>query len=137
MWKQSIMICLAACDLGPRVDDVQVDADVPPAATSILPAGSDVPSISNNTELVNQIRINDGLADGTLMMNNNVIVRSTGKSAGATVRFWNFGPAPVQDNFAIAAPLYILGRGEGAAFVPLADHLPLIDTICGDVRYSA
>ena len=54
-----------------------------------------------------------------------------------TVRFWKFGPSPVQDNFAVASSLYILGRLDGTTFTPLADHPPLIDTICGDVRYSA
>ncbi|MEO8705169.1 MAG: hypothetical protein ABI867_34305, partial [Kofleriaceae bacterium] len=55
------MLCmLAGCDLGPRVPD-GIDAGVPPETTSLLPAGTAVPSIDTNAELLVQIRINDGL----------------------------------------------------------------------------
>jgi hypothetical protein len=141
MTRYSIIICLAACNIGPRVSDQPVDApiapDAPPEVSSILPPGTAVPSISANDELVSQIRINDGLNDTTLTMNGGVVVRSTGKSAGATVRYWNFGATPVEGNFAVAAPLYVFGTLDDAGvFTPLPDHPPLIDTICGDVRYS-
>jgi hypothetical protein len=138
----SVIICLVGCNIGPRVSDVPVDApplpDAPPEVSSILPPGTAVPSIVANAELINQIRINDGLNDATLTMNGGVVVRGTGKSAGATVRFWSFGAAPVEGNFAIAAPLYVFGTLDDAGvFTPLPDHPPLIDTICGDLRYSA
>ena len=61
MLKHTLLLALVACDIGPRVDDIQIDADTPPPVTSILPPGSSVPSIETNAELVNQIRANDGL----------------------------------------------------------------------------
>jgi hypothetical protein len=103
----------------------------------VLPAGSNVPSISTNAELVNQIRANDGLVDATLAMNNNVIVRGTGKAGGVSVRFWNFGPQLMQDLFAVNSSMYVFGNLVGTTFTPLADHPPLIDLIPGDARYSA
>src|SRR5690349_21212052 len=124
MLKHSFVLLLAACDLGPRVDDVLPDG---PSRT-VLPAGSTVPSIATNPELVNQIRANDGLVDTVLAMTNNVILRGTGKSNGQTVRFWNFGPqAAVDGIFAVASGLYIFGTREGTTFTPLPDHPPLID----------
>jgi hypothetical protein len=140
MLKHSILCCLVACDLGPRVEDIQTDArpnSDAPVTTHIVPPDVVVPGISTNLELVNQIRANDGLSDNALMMNNNVIVRSTGKSAGATVRFWNFGPAAIADGFAVVASMYVLGTQDGETFTPLPNHPPLIDSICGDPRYSA
>jgi hypothetical protein len=140
MRKELVLFSLAACNLGPRVDDIQTDAPLgvdAPVETYLLPSTATVPLISSNPELVNQIRANDGLSDSALMMNNNVILRSTGKSAGQTVRYWNFGPTPVQDNFAVGGLVYILGTSDGTTFTPLPNHPPMIDTICGDVRYSA
>jgi hypothetical protein len=131
-----LMLCLAGCNLTPRVPDGP-DAAIPPEDTSILPAGTTVPSIETNPELLAQIRINDGLSDSALMMSGGVVTRSTGKSGGATVRFWNFGPAPVDGNLAVAAPLYVFGTVDAGVFTPLPDHPPLIDTVPGDVRYSA
>ena len=106
-------------------------------STHIVPPDVVVPGISTNPELVNQIRANDGLADNTLMMNNNVIVRGTGKAAGAVVRFWNFGSASIADGFAVIATMYVLGTQDGDTFTPLPNHPPLLDSICGDPRYSA
>lgn len=138
--KLLFVIGLAGCGIGPQVSDTPIDSAIPPdvaPSTTILPQGSPVPSIGTNPELLNQIRINDGLSDSALMTNNNVVTRGTGKSGTMTVRYWNFGPAPVEGNFAVAAPLYVLGRIDTlGVFTPLATHLPLIDTVCGDVRYS-
>jgi len=140
-----VAMAVTGCNLGPLVSDETIDAppmpdapDAPtPGSTNILPPGTAVPSISTNAELVNQIRINDGLNDTTLANNGGVVVRGTGKSAGAIVRYWNFGPMPTESGFAVLAPLYVFGRLDGAgAFTPLTDHPPLIDTICGDLRYS-
>jgi len=134
--KTSIVLALiAGCNLEPRVDDPP-DAPKAPDTTTILPPGSDVPSVATNPELLVQIRINDGLVDGTLMMNNGVVVRGTGKAAGVTVRFWNFGAAPVETGIAVAAPLYVFGTLEGTVFTPLPNHPALIDTLPGDTRYS-
>ena len=136
-----IVAVLGACNIGPQVSDLPIDALIPPdvaPATSILPAGSPVPSISDNTELINQIRLNDGLSDSALAASNGVVTRGTGKSGGATVRYWNFGPVPVEGTIAVVAPLYVFGTidtGSGA-FTPLPNHPALIDTICGDTRYS-
>lgn len=137
MTKSSIIIlCLAGCDIGPRVTDPTAPDAFQAGFTHLLPAGTEVPSMATNPELLVQVRINDGLVDSVLMTNNGVVVRGTGKSAGATVRFWNFGPAPVDGGFAVSAPLYVFGRDDGGVFTPLADHPRLIDTIPGDVRYS-
>lgn len=144
-----VIMFLAGCNLGPRVDDA-VDAapapDAPPDAPPgidapapflhVLPAGTAVPAISTNSELVSQIKINDGLVDAALVTSMGVVTRGTGKSAGLTVRFWNFGPSPVESGIAVAAPMYVFGTFNGTAFTPLATHLPLIDTIPGDIRYS-
>jgi hypothetical protein len=138
-----VVIAVAGCKLGPLVSDETLDAAPAPDAAApgsdhILPPGTAVPSISTNAELINQIRINDGLNDTTLINNGGVVVRGTGKSAGAVVRFWNFGPALIESTIAVVAPLYVFGTVDGAGvFTPLPDHPPLIDTICGDVRYSA
>jgi hypothetical protein len=141
MWKQPLLLAsLAACNMGPRVDDTQIDAPLgvdTPVETYLLPPTANVPSIATNLELVNQIKSNDGLADATLMTNMGVVVRGTGKAGGATVRFWNFGPTPVQDGFTVGALIYVFGKFEDTTFVPLANHPPLLDTICGDPRYSA
>ena len=134
-----IITCLAACDLGPRVDDPMVTADAPnppDGPKRVLPAGTVIPSTSANAELLLQIKVNDGLVDAALMASGGVVTRSTGKAGGATVRFWNFGPAPVEGTFSVLAPLYVFGTLDGDVFTPLPDHPPLIDTIPGDIRYS-
>jgi len=126
-----IIGCLAACDLGPRVTDLP-DADgAPDAYRYILPPGTAVPSIASNPELVLQIRINDGLLDTAV-----VVTRGIGKAGGAVVRFWNFGPAPIESGIAVAAPVYVFGTVDDAVFTPLPDHPRLIDAIPGDIRYS-
>jgi hypothetical protein len=136
--KNSIIIlCLAGCDLGPRVPDPALPDAFQAGFTYLLPAGTMVPSIATDPELLVQVRINDGLSDAALMASGGVVTRGTGKAGGATVRFWNFGAAPVDSGFAVAAPLYIFGRDDEGVFTPLTDHPRLIDTIPGDVRYSA
>jgi hypothetical protein len=136
----------AGCDyLDPLVDDSTYDAppgtpDSPPPGgpRHVLPPGTAVPSIADDPELVTQIRLNDGLGDSALAMNNGVLARSTGKAGGATVMYWSFGAAPMTGNFAVTAPLYVLADGDGAGgFVPRTDHPYLIDSIPGDVRYAA
>jgi len=143
-----ILICLAGCNLGPRVadpPDAALPIDAPPRPDApdggvvyvdLLPAGTVVPSIATNPELISQIKINDGLVDATLLASGGVVTRGTGKSAGATVRFWNFGVSPVELGIAVAAPLYVFGTLEGGVFTTLPNHPQLIDTIPGDTRYS-
>jgi hypothetical protein len=134
---------LAGCKLNPLVSDIPGDGPPPPpdapASTNILPAGSTVPSVSANGELVDQIRINEGLTYATLMANGGVITLSTGKSGGKTVSYWNFGPATLEtNNIAVLAPMYVFGTmDQSGVFTPLTTHPPLIDTIPGDTRYSA
>lgn len=143
-----ILICLAGCNLGPRVADPPDAApaiDAPPRPDApdggvvfvdLLPAGTVIPSISTNPELLAQIKINDGLVDAALLASGGVVTRGTGKSAGVSVRFWNFGVAPVELGIAVAAPCYVFGTVENSVFTPLPNHPQLIDTLPGDIRYS-
>lgn len=122
---------LAACRLGPQVPDE------PETSVNLLPPGAIVPSISDNYELLTQIQLNDGLADAALAAAGGVVTRTPGKAGGVPVMYWNFGAAPIESGFAVSAPEYVLAHDNGdGTFTPLADQLPLIDTICGDVRYS-
>jgi len=153
MSKLSILIfCLAACNLGPRVEDAP-DAPAPPDAPPkpdggfefLLAPGTEIPSIGTDAALIFQIKFNDGITDtaacGTAPNQiQTCLPRGTGKAAGATVRFWNFGPTPVEFNgaifIAVVAPMYVFGTMEGGVFTPNT-HPRLIDTIPGDTRYSA
>ncbi|MGE5187128.1 MAG: hypothetical protein ACM31C_33995 [Acidobacteriota bacterium] len=122
----------AAC-LGPQASDTITGT----GSKNILPAGATVPSIADNAELVSQIRLNLGISGSLLAMTGNVVPRSTGKAGGASVKYWSFGPVPIESGFAVAAPLYVLVTDNGdGTYTPIAEHPPLIDTICGDVRYS-
>ncbi|MBA3465018.1 MAG: hypothetical protein H0T46_34100 [Deltaproteobacteria bacterium] len=149
MYTRALFLILAAgCDLmKPRVADQTIDAptgplpDAPPdsaGAVHVLPPGASVPPITENAELTSQIRIFDGLSDSALAMAGGVIVRSTGKAAGATVRFWNFGAARIIDNFVASSPVYVLADSDGAGgFTPRAGHPFLVDALPGDPGYSA
>lgn len=144
MLKYFISVLLLGCNMGPRVADIEIDSsipmppDAPPGAPRfVLPANAVVPSTADSLELQTQIQFNDGLVDATLLANNGVVVRGTGKSNGATVRFWHFGPFVI-DSFSVLAPAYIFGTVDsGGVFTPLPDHLPMLDTLPGDLRYSA
>jgi hypothetical protein len=142
---------LAGCNLlDPQASDAPLDAAPVPGAPDaapdaapgapryVLPPGATVHSIANLPELANQIRIFDGLSDSALEMNGGVVLRGTGKAGGDTVRYWDFGAAQMDGNFAVKAPLYILADDEGdGVFTPRSDHPWLIDSIPGDPRYSA
>ncbi len=146
-WPVIALVALAGCNrLQPRVDDHMIDASPPTidggpdakGTTSLLPPGSTVPPISDDAELVSQIKIFDGLADNALAMAGGVIVRATGKAAGVVVKYWNFGAARVIDGFVASSPLYVLANPDGAGgFVPRSNHPWLIDSIPGDAGYSA
>jgi hypothetical protein len=145
----SILALLTACDmLKPRVGDETLDAppsvidaakDAPPGGPRfVLPAGSTVPSVADNTELLSQIKIYDGLSDSALTMSGGVVTRSAGKAAGVAVMYWSFGSVPLADNFIVSAPIYMLADDDGAGnLTPRTDHPWLIDSIPGDQRYSA
>src|SRR5262249_19858545 len=92
----ALAFALAGC-LGPRVPDK------PTASTNLLPAGSTVPDIADNGDLVEQIQLNDGISDALLAMTGGVLPRSTGKAGGAPVMYWNFGAVPIESAFVVAA----------------------------------
>src|SRR5262245_26749917 len=126
--------------LKPRVNDETIDAAADASKPKyVLPPGTVVPSIADNAELTSQIKAFDGLNDAALAANGGVVARGTGKAAGVTVRFWNFGPAAIVDGvFVASAPLYVLADDDGnGGFTPRTDHPLLIDSIPGDPRYSA
>jgi hypothetical protein len=122
------LFALTACRLDPLTDGA------PATSIHVLPPGTEIPSIASDAELANQVAQSDGLDDKALAMAGNVVLRGTGHSAGAAVRYWSFGStnrAP--------APLYQFGRETAAGFEPLdpRDHPPLVDSIPGDGPYNA
>jgi hypothetical protein len=133
-----VVIALAACKINPIGSNTPPDGP-PLDGALILPAGSTVPSISTNAELIDQLRINEGLSYSTLMSNGGIVTLSTGKAGGDTVSYWNFGPATLEtNNIAVLAIMYVFGTMDGSGtFTPLTTHPPLLDSIPGDTRYSA
>lgn len=110
------IFALFACDLSPRVPD-----DV--AHTAVLPPGSEVPHISDNTALLEQVQENDGF-DGTVAL-------LSGFSDGEPIQYWDLGPAP---NF--VAPVFFLGApDESGTFTPNG-HNPIIGVVPGDPGYT-
>jgi hypothetical protein len=140
---------LCGCDmLKPRVDDVPIDAqlglDAPDPDSgytgpkSVLPPGTTVPGVTENAELLAQIKVYDGLSDNALMTSGGVVTRTAGKAGGVSVMLWSFGSALVVDGFLNTAPVYVLADDDGAGnLTPRTDHPWLIDSIPGDSRYSA
>ena len=97
-----LLVATASCNmLDPRVSDQTIDAppsslpdtatDAVPGSKFVLPAGTAVPPIADTPELASQIRIFDGLSDSALATAGGILVRSTGKAGGGSVRFWSFG----------------------------------------------
>jgi hypothetical protein len=116
---------LAGCRLDPLVKDT------PGASSHLFPANTTIPSAADSPELANQIALNDGIDDKTLTINNDVIPRGTGVSAGHTVRYWSFGLA----NRA-PAPLYqFFSRDDAGNLTPL-EHPPMIEANPGDRGYN-
>ncbi len=119
----------AACRLGPLVPDE------PGASANVLPRDAVIPPVASNTDLTNQIVLNDSLDSTTLMMKNNIIVRGITGSAtdGTQVKFWAFGDAD-----RAPTPIYVFGTGDpmSMSFTPLTDHPPLVETVPGDVDYE-
>jgi hypothetical protein len=117
----------AACRLNPLVDDT------PGASTTIQPADATIKHVSDNTDLTTQITLNDSLDSKALAANGSLIARGNGFSGNGTpVPYWSFGAvnrAP--------APMYVFGTGDPTttAFVTNS-HLPLVDAVPGDVKYS-
>lgn len=132
------LVALAACDvLGPQASDETLDAAVVPpidAATHLLPPGAAVPALADDAALASQVRTSDGLgalADG-------IVHRVNGKAAGAAVRYWSFGAAPMATpTFPVVGRLDILADPDGAGgFVARADHPWLVAVLPGDPLYS-
>jgi hypothetical protein len=93
-----------------------------PSADTIMPPGTELPSIDDDPDLAEELDEYDGV-DG-------LIPRLNAFANGAPVRAWDFGPAPP-----FAAPVYRLVKrsGEDLVFVP---HNPLVDSLPGDPGYS-
>ena len=114
--------------LDPLVDDK------PGASANILPADAMIPAIGgdNDLDLLNQVTLNDGLDTRALMASGGVIVRGTGASNDAAVRYWAFGAAD-----RAPAPMYVFGTGDPtmSSFQPIS-HLPLVEALPGDRAYN-
>lgn len=118
----------AGCRLGPLVDDQ------PGASANVLPADADIPSVTRNADLTNQIVLNDSLDTSALDTSGNVIQRGTGVAPdGAAVKFWPFGEAD-----RAPTPIYVFGTGDPASpsFAPLPGHPPMVEVVPGDVDYE-
>ena len=112
----------SGCRLEPR------GSDDPGFSVHILPAGSEVPKVEGSTELLFQIKLNDGLDDKTFMDKGGKVERGTGFSGGNPVRYWSFGL--IANN--APSPIYFFVDAQGNAI----DHLPMVEVLPGDVRYS-
>jgi hypothetical protein len=119
---EPLLLLLAGCQLGPQV------GDEPQVSLHILPAGSVVPDVADDPELVHQILVHDGLDDGDFEEAGGVVPRLEGWSGGQPVYYWGFGNAT-----RLAAMAYILVDGDQ----PVAGHPWLLDGMAGDPGYSA
>lgn len=120
----AIAIVAAGCRLGPLVDDI------PGASGHVLEAGSPVPKAADSPEIANQINLNDGIDDKVLAINNGVIPRGTGQSAGNPVRYWSFG-------FATRAPAPLFRFYERTASgLQAISHPPMVESLPGERSYN-
>lgn len=114
---------LTGC-LGPLADDT------PRYSAHLLPADRRPPSISTSASLAAKIDRNDATVDS-------VIPLHEGYADGSVARYWDFGVSA-----SLPTPIWVLRRC-GEMGVPLegteglVDHPPLIDTIPGDLGYTA
>jgi hypothetical protein len=118
-------IGLAGCTLDPLVDDD------PAVSLHVLPPGSEVPSVAEDSELVYQILVHDGLDDAPLVEAGGVVAPKVGFAGGAQIAYWSFGNAPK-----IGAQLYVLMERGGGAPRRVSFHPYLVDTMPGDAAYS-
>jgi hypothetical protein len=88
----------------------------------VLPAGSPVPSVLGDPELVRRIDEHDGVGA--------VVPLLSGFAAGAPVRYWDVGPAPDR-----VAPIFVLHRRTETGLEPIA-HPPVFEHFPGDAGYS-
>ena len=109
----AVLATVASC-LGPQVDDTVVGSDL------LLPAGTDVPTVYEDSGLSARIADADGVSD--------FIPLIASFAGGQPTTYWDFGPAP-----AVAAPLfYFMDPATGQ---PIA-HPALVDVMPGDTGYS-
>ena len=119
------LAAIAGCRLDPLVDDK------PGASAHLFAPNAIVPSAADNSELANQIALNDGIDDKVLTINNNVIPRGTGESATRAVRYWSFGLA----NRA-PAPIYRFYSRDDTGHLTEIAHAPMIEANPGDRSYN-
>ena len=119
------VVAIAGCRLDSLVDDK------PGASAHLFAANATVPSAADNSELANQISLNDGIDDKVLTINNGVIPRGTGESATRAVRYWSFGLA----NRA-PAPIYRFYARDDAGTLTEIAHPPMIEANPGDRSYN-
>jgi len=118
------LAAVTACRLDPLVDDT------PGASGHVLEAGSTVPIAADSPEIANQITLNDGIDDKLLAINNGVIPRGTGQSAGEPVRYWSFG-------FASRAPAPLFRFFERTPTgLKRISHLAMVESIPGERSYN-
>ncbi len=116
--KLLLALACAGC-LGPLVSD----DPAPVTSTSILPAGTPVPVLTDDPTAAAKIAAADGVT-GT-------IVRQTAFARGTLVHVWNFGPAPN-----LAAPLFMLVQKDADGNLVRIPHPTVIEAIPGDPGYS-
>lgn len=111
------LLAAASGCLEPRVSDEL------PTPGLLLPAGSEVPSITSDPALAAQVDQNDQV--------DRRVPLSSGFVGGGQVLFWDFGSAP--DN---SAPLIFLREPQEDDSIVLLPHPPILDVIPGDPNYT-
>jgi hypothetical protein len=115
-------------------------SDDPGASANILPSGAVIPSIAQNSELTNQITLNDGLDSVALAAaGGTIVLQPSGTAmkdatASMSVSWWAFGRAE-----AAPAPIYVFGTGDPSSdtdFEEIAEHPPLVEVVPGDSDYE-
>lgn len=109
-----VALAFAGC-LGPLVEDT--------LPTSVLPSGSEVPSLLDRPELAAQLDEYSPLGGDGANLGFTSGFRDT-----APFAYWDFGPA-----VATPLPLYVLVDYTGAW---VQDHPPIVDAVWGDPGYQ-
>lgn len=107
------LIAITGC-LGPQVDDTVIGTNL------VLPAGTPIPTVYEDSALNERIASADGVDDLVPLIH--------GFADGQATSYWDFGPAPE-----IAAPLfYFMDPGTSEPI----EHPALVDVMPGDTGYS-
>jgi hypothetical protein len=109
-WLCGFVAC-AGC-VGPLVSDQ-------PGPGAVLPAGAPVPTLADVPLLAAKVQAGDGVGP--------VVPIISGFRGGASLRYWDFGPAP-----AATANLFVLVDESGARL----SHPPILVYAPGDASYS-